>query len=543
MENILSQRYVYKIPSQYLQDNNWSIDIDIKKARKMKMVVQLSSSEAIRFMDDISKSGFSEKKVAKLKHNIEKSLKKRTNDNQRSVIKGSYAELNKLLLVDGYVIIIMDSDKQYDRAVEGFYINGSKYVRMLSTSGGVKNSAIIFIKEEYKEEMIERINCGRNMEKKFVPGKLSSYMGLTCSSSIPVSNPNGVLVVKDCETEFTSTVIEVDDTKTEYPLVELKENYPIKLNSSDGFGLISYEMAEKWSNDLNMDYVPSGFTIRNAYCKGMLFVFDFKKFSKEIAKKDVVKDVWGDEKNINDIDIVLTESMLKLWDSYDSWKHYEECYKKYKYSFSVTKTTPKELDEERRLNYQFIQSLDLTDEMIDELIKPTVDEIRDVLDTDYKKSIIYTKGMNVTDDNVSLSGHAFVKALMIDERMIHNPFVKEKIRTMIRKRADESKKGKLRASGNFQILSGDPYSLCQSFFGLEVTGLLKSGEIYSKFWIDKGVSEIVGMRAPMTTSQNIVKMKVPCDSNMLEWYKHMNTVTILNSFDTTCAALNGADFD
>lgn len=542
-KQLLSQRYIYKIPSQYLEDNGWDIELDIQKARKAEMLVTLASSEVIRFIDDIVDSGFSEKKVKKLKSSIKQAKNKKSTIKPKREISNLYKELNNMLLVEDYVVVVMNNDKQYDRAVEGFKINGNIYKRLLSTSGGVKNSAIIFTREDIKDELLERINCGRDMSKEFVPGKLGSYMGLACSASTPVSNPCKVLVVHDCETEFTSTVVEVDDTKTEYPTVELKDNYQIKLNASDGFGLVTYEMAEQWSKDLHLDYIPSGFTIRNAYCKGMMFAFPFKEFAEEVAKEYIVKDAWGHERDIREIDMILTTSMLKLWDSYGSWEDYENNYKKYGYSFSVTKTTPKETDEERHLNYQFIQSLKLTDEMIDELIKPTVDEIKDIIGLDYRKTIIYATGENVTDDSASLDGHGYIQSIMIDKRMLHNKYVRQQIRSMIRKRSNDAKKGKLKVRGNFQTLSGDPYALMQSIFELEVTGLLKAGEIYSKHWINRGVNKVAGFRAPMTCANNIVLMNIVSNDDVSKWYRHMNTVTILNSWDTTCASLNGADFD
>lgn len=69
---------------------------------------------------------------------------------------------------------------------------------------------------------------------------------------------------------------------------------------------------------------------------------------------------------------------------------------------------------------------------------------------------------------------------------------------MIRKRIKDAKVGVIKVSGNYSIISGDPYSLCQSMFGLEVTGLLKAGELYNKYWIDKGAEYVSCFRAPMT---------------------------------------------
>lgn len=62
------------------------------------------------------------------------------------------------------------------------------------------------------------------------------------------------------------------------------------------------------------------------------------------------------------------------------------------YTFGIAKNCPKELENERALNYQFIQSYDLSDDDIERLIKPTMDEIKDVLYADYAKTVLFLKG-------------------------------------------------------------------------------------------------------------------------------------------------------
>ena len=135
----------------------------------------------------------------------------------------------------------------------------------------------------------------------------------------------------------------------------------------------------------------------------------------------------------------------------------------------------------------------------------------------------------------------YTRALMIDEDMLNDPYTYSKIKNNISNRIDRAKMGVINVHGNFSVLSGDPYCLCQNMFGLEVTGLLKRGEIYSKYWIDEGVDEVAMFRAPTTNKESNLIRKVVNTEEMQKWYKYMNTVTILNAWDNTCAALNGAD--
>ncbi|WP_062408594.1 hypothetical protein [Paenibacillus naphthalenovorans] len=545
-----SLKYIFKIHSSRLRKSKWNLNLTIQQAIENEEIVSLADSSVLRFIREINNKNNNtyndiEKKIKEIKNEIKQIKKKEINSENKKKIKKLYDDLYNLLFVKDYVCIVIDRIQDYDRmnSKKGFYINGVKFKRLLATTGGAKNSTVVFVSANVYEELQERIENGRNKNKMLVPAKFEAYKSLACSASIPVSNPKGVLVVKDCETTFKANVIKIDDTKSQYPIITEEKDYLLSLVDSDGYGLILPSLSEKWSKELGEDYIASGFCIRNSFCKGMLFTFDFLDFAKNIAKNNIVIDAWGNQKDITQVEVVLTTSMLKLWDSYNSIEHYLECCEKNGYTFSVTKITPKELENERNLNYQFIQSLDLSDVQIDKLIDPTVEEIKDVLGGDYRKSILFLKGSHVNEDIFNNNESDFVKALMIEKEMIKDPFVKNKIHNMIKKRINEAKVGVLKVRGNFSTISGDPYSLCQSIFDMEVTGLLKSGEFYSKYWNDKNVDKVACFRAPMTCHNNIRILRLKNTDEMKYWYKYMDTCTIFNSWDTTSHALNGADRD
>jgi hypothetical protein len=550
MKQQSSLKYILKLNSSRLRKAKWSLNITINEAIEYEEMISLSDSATLRFIRDINNRNLKspmdvEGKAREIKTHIKSIKLQPTNAENRRKIKALYQELYDLLFVKDYVHIVIDKPSDFDRmnSPKGFYINGVKFKRLLATSGGAKKSTVVYVSEKVYDELVERIENGRNKEKPFVPAKLEAYKSLACSSSTPVSMPKGVLVVKDCETTFKANVIEIDDTKTDYPQVKPVKDYEITLNDSDGYGLISPELSEQWAKELNEYYIPSGFCIRNSFTKGMLFTFDFHAFSREVAKNNIVIDAWGHERDMRTVQIVLTTSMLKLWDSYNSIEHYLECCEKNGYSFSVTKMTPEVLENERNLNYQFIQSLFLSDQDIDELIEPTVNEIKDVLGGDWRKSILFLKGVHLHENSFDDEIYDFTKALMINPKMINDPFVKTKIHNMIKKRINQAKVGVLKVQANFSTVSGDPYSLCQSMFGMEVTGLLKAGEFYSKYWNDRNVDKVACFRAPMTCHNNIRILRLKNTKEMQKWYKYMDTITVFNSWDTTTHALNGADKD
>lgn len=470
--------------------------------------------------------------------------KQETTRVNRKEIRRLYSELDEVQFKPDYMCLIIDKIEHYDKACkDGFYINGIHYERLLGTNGGVKNSTIVFVSSRVAPELKRRLENGRDLSKPLVPAKFESYKALSCSGSTPVSLPHGICVVPDCVTHFKSNVIYINDETSDEPIMEYRENEPVELIDSDGYGLMLPSLAERWSQELGLDYVMSGANTRFSWEKGMVFCFDFLEFADKVAGTRLIKDAWGNEVDLSNIELILTTSQLKLWDSYKSFDDYLDNCLKNGYTFGIPKVCPKELENERYLNYQFIQSFQLTDEQIEELIQPTIQEIKDILGLDYKKSILFLKGMFLNENNLWKVENDFAKALMVDPEMINDPFVRNRIYQMIRKRIKDAKVGVIKVSGNYSIISGDPYSLCQSIFGMEVTGLLKAGELYNKYWIDKGADYVSCFRAPMTCHNNICKLKVANTEDMQHWYRYMTTCTILNSWDTTTHATNGADKD
>ena len=515
----------------------------ISEARRNDEVISLADSQVLRWLDELNGIVDADEKARVIKSEIRRIKREPNSASNKRRIRQLYAKLDEIQYKPDYMCLIIDKEKDYHRACKGFSINGLRYKRLLGTNGGVKNSTIVFVSERHIDEIRRRIDNGRDMTKQLVPAKLEAYKALTCSASIPVSYPNGILVVNDCEVAFLDDIVYLNDEDPGEPVMENRSQVPVQVNDSDGYGLMLPCLADRWSKELGLDYIVSGCNTRASWEKGMIFTFDFLDFAENVAGTYIVKDAWGNEVDVRNVELILTTSMLKLWDSYESIDDYlQNCIENH-YTFGVTKTCPKELESERTLNYQFIQSYDLDDDQIEELIKPTMDEIHDILHGDRMKAILYLKGIGLNEENIDRVEDDFAKALMIDGRMIEDPFVQSSIYNMIKKRIDDAKVGVLKVHGNYSIICGDPYALCQSMFGLPVTGLLKAGEVYNKYWSDAGAEKLACFRAPMTSHNNIRLMKPHKSDAASHWYQYMTACTLLNCWDTATHALNGADKD
>lgn len=543
-KQLVCQKYIYKIHSSRLRKAKWKLTLPIDEARRNDEVISLADSQVLRWIDELNGLTGADEKAHNIKSEIKRLRKEQNSVQNRRAIKQLYAQLDTIQYKPDYMCLIIDKEKDYYKACRGFTINGIRYKRLLGTNGGIKNSTIVFVSERHAGELKRRIDNGRSLDKKLVTAKLEAYKALTCSASTPVSLPNGILVVDDCNTKFKSDIVYLTDECDGEPTMEERKSADIEIDASDGYGLMCPALAERWSEELGLDYVVSGVNTRFSFEKGMVFTFDFHDFADKIAGgKYIVKDAWGNDVDVRNVELVLTTSMVKLWDSYESCDDYLQNSIDNGYTFGVAKTCPKHLEKERNLNYQFIQSYELDNDDIEELIAPTMNEIKDVLRGDWRKTLLFLKGAGLNETNIEFVDDDFIKAIMVDQRMIDDPFVQSTIYQLIRNRINEAKVGVLKVHGNYSIVSGDPFSLCQSIFGMKVTGLLKAGEIYNKYWLDEGAKRLACFRAPMTCHNNI-RLVVPANNEDVRyWYAHMTTCTVFNSWDTAAAALNGMDFD
>lgn len=547
------QKMVFKLHSKQLRKSNWNLTLDLADAINAEQVVTLGDSQLLRFIDEINGVFDRDRRIRSVKREIKTVRRLPISKESRGRIRDLYKELQQLQFQPDYLCLIMDTEKDYDRANGGFTVNGVRYRRFLGTNGGIKNSTIVYVNTDLYDELKRRLDNGRDKTVPLVPAKLEAYQALVCSGSIPIPEPNGIIVVKDCITRFKEDVILIDDCADGEPKLTFERGYEFEHNDSDGFGLMlpSYSRRVNYFLGGNKGECVSGMNTRYAWTKGMVYTFDFLEFAQQVAGSFEVVDVWGKTRDIRDAEVILTESMLKLWMCYDSWEDYHKNCMLNHYEFSVTKTTPDELENVRFTNYQFLQGMKshsdnsyLTDEEVKQLCKQTFDEIDGALGLDPRKSIAFLTGSGLSEQNAFSNGtDVCARALMAEPSIINDPFIRKKIWRMIVKRIEMAKRGAIQVNGNFAMISGDPYALCQSMFGLPVTGLLKAHEVYHKYWSDRGAKEIACFRAPMTVINNVRRMTLVDSEETRHWYQYIQTALIYNAWDSSCEAMNGADKD
>lgn len=557
------QFYVLKFKSSRLKDSKYNITIDCDKARLYKELIALGDNQILKTLRTLTNKDYDFEKLDKLiKDKKEIMLSKPTKDKSKKdiekEIKNIQKQIDDIKYMPEYVSVVIEDTKHYDRIFKsGFKINDKKYKRLSCSASQARVNTVIFVQEEYFNPLKKILNNGIKDETEIVPNKYNAYFGLNSSSIYEVRIPR-VCVIPDKEIKMTKKVdfitenaIGIDDD------VEELNNKELIFNLFDGEGIISVDMAKQWAEDLKifkdgnkdngLDYIPSYFIVRSSWVKGALFTIDFHKFAKEVAKKTHITDIYNDEIPIDKCDIILTKSQFKLWSSYNNWGEYVRFSEQNDIKWGVTRVAPKKVNDSIRSNYQFNQTLSLTNDEIKELCKPTVDWVEGVL----KKNSIYTtlflagnynEKINIKNVMESID-NPYIKAIMYNEKMMEDNYIQKKVKDDIKKKIKQMKIGKIWINGNFQMMCADIYALCEHAFGMEVRGLLNEDEYYSKYWNNKNVKLVDGLRSPLTffSEHNIMDLKQ--NDQMDEWYQYQNGTIIYNVWGTDCILHADSDFD
>lgn len=541
--------YVYKIPSNKI---NSLKTYTFKEASKDGCVVSIGDNLVFAKIREYYGETGDHVSLYNKVQNIRKEMKdiKKLPTSQENIdeIKRLQSELDNMLFIDDIVNIKVMTKKEYKQiARDGFDLNGKHYVRFMVGSGQMRRNTVSFINEKLYDYMQEHLMCGLDKKIKNINlAKLSAYFALSFSSVLWVREPR-VCVIKDFDTivpnQKLNFIYKDDDGKN-----QVKEIYKdLKLNSCDGQGIISPEMAVNWAEDMHLNYVPCSFVVRTAFVKGNLVTFDFKEYAREngITK---IKDRYGTEYNVEDIDVLLSESQFKMAKYYSAWEGYLSYHHSYNLKWGVARYN-KEFDDEYVLtNYQYIQVLDLNREDIDGLVSYTTDWFKNVCSGDKLYSLAYNIGVKSPEDSlgdiINSCGSTFTKAIVKNSNMLQDSYVQRKIYNSIKESVRQAKLGRIWVKGNYQFMISDPIAQVRSALGLKPDGELQANEIYSNFWNERGVNgEVCLMRSPLTHYSEINVERVANNDEMKKWYKYIYSGIIYSIYDIATIKHADSDFD
>jgi hypothetical protein len=437
---------------------------------------------------------------------------------------------------------VVKNVKHYEHIVkEGLFINNKKFVRLMCSAGQARRNNVLFVESDIEAELKKVLNNNR-ADIEITPAKFNAYFALASSTALEVSTPY-FCVIPDCEVVRKEKVEWVEEQDNGNDIIEECEK-ELVFNLFDGQGLISPRMATQWAEDLGLDYIPSCFIIRSNFLKGMVATIDFNDYSDEIGIH-LITDIYGNQVNIRDIDVILTASQFKLWNAYEStWDYVSKC-KDNGLGWGVTRVSPKEEKHHTFLNYQFLQALKLDQKQIESLCSKTIQYFENIMSGKLDYTLIYLLGdiidhgydeniFNKINDNVT-------KALILDNNLIADPYIQNHIQNSLKRKIKDSYIGNLIVDGQYTFMVADPYAMLEYIFEQPIVGLLNRDEHYNNYWLSKGVNKVAGMRSPLVWRSEVNVLNLTDNDNIQKWYKHLNCCLVTNVHGMDMALFGGAD--
>jgi len=533
----LQQFYMFKFDTDRLRAANFNINISLSEARLNGEVIAAGDNQVFRTIRRMTGNQISFDEINNLFSERRSIKRKKSSVNNLERLKEIGNKIDSALFVPQCISVICNRDKDYKRINEsGFYVNGKKFVRLLCSAGNARRNTSIFVDSEIEIELKRILNCGRK-DIPLVDAKYNAYFALAMSATYQVSDAR-LAVVDDCITHRTELVDWITETDGE-DIVETCEK-ELEFNLFDGMGVCSVEQAKRWADDLEVDYIPSAFCIRNAFLKGMVATFDIQRFAKKISKKYLFTDLYGNEIDIRNVDIIVSKSQLKLWNAYESCEDYINKTAEYGFTFGISKFSPKEDKTTTTLNYQFIQATNQTQDSIAGLCEPTVTWFNNLLgkSKDYLKLYVFGRACDNKDIDVKHiydeSSDVIAKALLLNDNLIDDPYIKQDIYHSINRKIKDSYIGKLIVDGNFQTIISDPYAFMEHVFGMEVVGILGRDNYFSEFWNRRGINKVAAMRAPLTWRSEVNVLDLVESAETKEWFKYITSSVVLNIHGNDC---------
>ena len=471
----------------------------------------------------------------------------------------------------------------------GFDLNGRHYVRLCAGSGQLRQNTITFIWDAMHQYITEALYCGISPEElgdSFSVSKWNAYLGLSESGMHFLKSAPRVCVVSDYEEIKPHLPIDFIETECSTGRRNKRVNKTITrryyddpemdfdpLNSFDGQGLADPEWVRRVAVELGYlrddgGYIPSEYILRAPWCKGLVVAFDFKAYCHEQGVS-TIKDVYGQNYAVEDIDVLLSASQFKMWKVYGKhggWQYHQESMRKYGLRWGVVIANKERDDDYRALNYQYIQALDLDDADIDRLCAHTEDLLTKLCsghtETVYRTLVGFLGSVDggMGNDCGDTAEAAKPAASLLQRAIAHNydllqdSYIQTLIHREVESKFNGAKIGKLLCRGGYSFIVSDPVAQIQHIIkshavdgnrDIAVTGLIPAHDIYSAYWnkVIPAPDKVVLMRSPLIDSSEVTVCGLARTPEMERWYSHSKSGLILSIHDVNTLALQNCDFD
>ncbi len=413
---------------------------------------------------------------------------------------------DSLLVVQVYYFDIFK-----DLSFYGFIFRDQKYKYLTSSAGQIRSKKALFIRESVWLEIEQTILCGLTVNKINARGgnnanKYLAYMALANSATDEWKefDIDKCIVIDDFETKVYGTFDLIDET--DYSIIRKTDYIPV--THTDGAGMMLPSVMKK--NTM----------FRAPWIKGLLGVFDFRKFIETSGCSPVITDIYGKAHDViaEDIEIIFCRSQFKMWKYYDSWEDYKNYFKSCGCQAGLCNTEEERI-KKARINYQMLQTLtDITDEEIDLLCARSAKKVMGICTSEETMKEV----LGITPYNTNMT--PFQRAVKLYPALLNDTYTKDILRDIKNSLLKKYRSGKLEINGRYTFLLPDFYAACEHWFLHTETpeGLLADQEVFCRFY--RKYEKLDCLRSPHLYREHAVRLNTAnasCgerSSEISEWF-------------------------
>lgn len=326
------------------------------------------------------------------------------------------------------------------------------YKMLYRSTGKAKKGTCMFIRDKLYNKAINYLRMNIKLPKynADIVG-ISAYSSLVCSGIVGKVkiNPKNILILKDIDKYFNTKVVSVETDENKNCIAKLLENYKLKNTMFDGQALIDSSIFPLWGHGYIL--------LRHHFCKMAAFCSNIQLFFRDYFGDNyysaTVKDMWGNEHYVKDIELITTDNAMK-WIKYDvSYEYW--CNKVYENDcmFGIVKTAhPSKLGNVQRMSYQMVNSLDVN--IMENVCEESISYINR-LKTDNEFFLNYLK-KNI---NFSNDFEALIDLCEHNPDFIRSSYFRERKKSIIMSYILNFKSGKIIQNADNLVIVGSPYAM------------------------------------------------------------------------------------
>lgn len=419
-----------------------------------------SYEEEIAHLQKVAKNARTEYKLAKsygYKSQIQKKRNKRkklsqlfqeANKNKDRYHKHTKEEIRKLFYNDGVNVEYITRKKNGD-IIKREIIH---YKMLYRSTGKAKKGSCMFICDRLYKKAIKFLYMGIRLPKRNSPTvEISAYAPLISSAIVGKVkiNPKNILILKDVDRSFFTKVVSIETDENKHCYAKHIDNYELKNTMFDGQALIDSSIFPTWGNGYIL--------LRHHFCKMAAFSTNIQQFFRDYFGENyysaIVKDMFGVEHFVKDIELITTDNAMK-WLKFD--KSYEYwCDRVYENGcmFGIVKTAHEsKLGEVQRMSYQMVNSLD--EEIMPNVVKESVEYINKLKQDNSEFLKYLEKNKNFSNDYEVL-----IALCNQNPDFVRSSYFRRRKEYIIKTYVLNMKSGRIIQNAENLVIVGSPYAM------------------------------------------------------------------------------------